>query len=77
MTSEANPRDFERNRSRALKSRAFRWALLLTSLGMIAASAAILEIVPISVAYWLSLGCVLGTFGAIAVYFVAHQEQRE
>lgn len=67
----------DRAGARALKARAFRWNLCLVVGAMLTVGAALLELLPISVAYWLGLVLGLGAIGAMVVYFAAHQEQRE
>lgn len=77
MTGDAESRNFEMNRARALKSRAFRWTIFLILDAMLAAGSALLELIPFVVGYWLALGCGLGSIGTTIIYFVAHGEVRE
>lgn len=66
----------DRKKERGLKAKAFRWMLGSTIASGLLVFLAFLELLPLAVAYWVGLLLALLAIGAMAVYFVAHQEER-
>jgi hypothetical protein len=59
------------------RGRAFRWALSLIVGCFVSVGLAFVGAIPIAAAYWVGIAFALSAVGAMAVYFVAHQEGRQ